>query len=204
MKRTTALIIAFLLCFDAFSQQPVAQRKVAARIEWGGAGGFFMARHFNYICSEGYRVNDEDMGMAGAMNAYFLAGVQTSIGNCFDVAFCLGTEGVWSGRNNLACEICTDWCPRGVTSDGPIMNLAAGAGLSGITPLEMQTIVRLGGGYRFALGNRSGLDFLAGIRGIWDHPSVKDPDTGEYVPGQDVRRNNAVYAALTFSIALNF
>ena len=45
---------------------------------------------------------------------------------------------------------------------------------------------------------------LLGVKYLWDHPRIPNPDGPGYTPAHNIRRNDAGYCALDLTLAINF
>lgn len=201
MRRIAAIL--FLLILHAGATHAQTPFLFRFGVEWGGAYGLYTNSHFNYLTSEGYRVDESDDGYDPCFNGFLSFFVGNDISETISVSLSCGFAGLHDGLRGIPIQLRGSYFPNGSHYDSLILYGDIGADV-----LDFEEspcfIGALGTGWRLALGGQFALDFLAGIRFCLDKPVILDPDSGEKIPAQDINACKADHLALTFSLALNF
>ena len=204
MKRLAALLSALLAlgCLRCPAITPV----VSLGVEWGIEPQIASMHRFNYVCAEGYRVNDQWSGIDYHTNAFVTGNISFNIARWFRLGLYSGYCGVSKNVNVVPLTLRLSFYPKGWNADGFLYFLDSGVGFhlrkAGDPEQSPCILVKGGAGYRHILSSDASLDFLLTARGVIDRPLIEDPDGYGYVT--DVRYCSAAYLALGFSIALNF
>lgn len=204
MKRLLTLTIALLaLCSGrCLAISPV----VSLGVEWGVEPQFATMHRFNYVCAEGYRVNDQWSGVNYHTNAFITGNISFNLGQWFRLGLYSGYSGISKNVNVVPVTLRLSFFPKGWSNTGFLYFLDGGTGFQihkADTPSQAPSILVKGGaGYRYILSSQTSLDFLLTARGAVDNPLILDPDGHGYV--MDVRYSTAAYFAIGFSVALNF
>lgn len=172
-------------------------------IEWGGTVTFLSSHHFNFICSEGYRIDSEDQEASGQVNGVILAKIGINITDGLQISLYSGYAGIEHNRRIVPIEGRVNYYPKGLGCDGILTSAGAGIGINSSWTGITSSYARIGCGYHIALTGSTGLDFIISYRLCTDRPRIEDPDGG-YVPERDIRKDIATYHALKLSIGLNF
>ena len=207
MKNFPAILLTsfLILCGTrAGAQAP----RVRYGLEWGITPTFIRSQDINYISAEGYRVDEDTSGFDFFANGYILADIGVNINDNAALSLYAGYAGLSDNNRVFPLLLRLSAFPKGMTTDGIFLYAEGGVGFHSATPgagtLSSAIIADTGWGYHIALSRSIGLDFQMGLRASFDHVHIKDADTGEWVPDADIRRNDARYYALCFSIGLNF
>ena len=173
-------------------------------LEWGYTATFFKHAHYNFICSEDYRINEKYNTWWYYSNGSVLANAGVDLTKTLNVSAYSGLIGVYSHRWVIPAEMRVRFCPAGNGNDGPVFQAGGGAVFPTSTLTETAARGLLGGGYRFAIFRSMSVDFLLSFNLTWDHDLIKDPDTQAYVPHSAISSNMSEYYAVNLSVALNF
>lgn len=204
MKRLALIPVCLALClFQAQAKVPV---KFSA--EWGYDGMFHTAHHFNYICNEGYRIDDKWQELHYNTNGNILISAGVEITGKSAISIESGITGICRDGWVVPVMLQYTLAPRGNHQPGIIYRADAGIGLHlngpDVNNQRACYIAKASAGYRNALNSRFSLDFLGGIRAVLDFPLIKDPDTHEYLSKEKTRRSIASYCAFCLSVSFNF
>lgn len=210
MKKAFHIVLAVSMlavaCIDASGQSRGTRfPSFTYGVRWGLGETAFRMSDKIFICSEGYRYWDRKHGACLELDGFLEANVGLRFANRSQVALSSGLESLSIGQVVIPAELEYDWAPQGFSSDGWMLYGKAGAAFPIVRDLKkVDWLCGLGCGYRFVLSSRVSVEPRLGLRLAYDHPRVKDPDTGKYVNGRDIIRNDAFYSALCFSVGLNF
>lgn len=175
-------------------------------VEWGGGISLFEAHRFVYTdeiigC---LLPADEEMGFSFVPTAYLLLNFGANIGHHSSIQIEGGFSGVHEDRRVFPIQLRYSYLFNGCNRDGVFVFGCAGVAFPDNGSRRLASLASFGGGWRFSLSRSISLDFLASLRGCFDHPEVWNDDLGKYVPDNCIRRNNAGYAGINVGIALNF
>lgn len=201
MKRSASILLLLLfVTFGAEARIP----HISYGLEWGYTATFFKHADYNFICNEGYRINDNINIWRYFSNGAIMANVGMDITPRLNVSAYSGLLGVYARRWVIPAELRFRFCPSGLDVTGPVFH----AGVAAVYPTSTLTDTGargvLGGGYRFAIYKSLSVDFLLSVNLTVDHDRITDPDTKEYVLRKDITSNVSEYCALNLSVALNF
>lgn len=204
MKRLIIFILAALICTNGFAGQPTnAFPRMTFGLEWGGSATLFTSYHFNYICSEGYRLDVEGRDFVCYSNADILGTFGMNITDWLNFSVFSGFEGISSGRRIIPIGGRATFYSKGYSGQGMMLRAGAGLGISASSRSFSTSFGLAGIGYHVPLSRSISLDFIFGYKVYLDTPPVEDIEGG-YVPERDIRKDIATYHALNFSIGLNF
>lgn len=179
-----------------------------AGIEWGYCQYFYKFRHYNIQSIDGYRINEKSQGMYMYPDGQILASVGANISRHLHLSLLGGYAGISDSCRVYPLLMRLSWFPHTVAAGGIFFDADCGVGFnSGTGSIDRRKaagIADIGGGYRVRLTPRLSLDFLAAFRLAIDSPSIPDPDVPGMVSADRIRRNNAAYYAVDFSVALSF
>lgn len=203
MKHRSGILVTILAVMLCTAVQ--ARPRPGFGIEWGGGASFLETHHFNYNTQEG-RINDVSTRFLFHAQAYVLADFNLHITDRIGIALVSGYQGIFKDREMIPLDLRLKFCPKGFSEDGPVLFAEGGAGFPVIHKQAnvVAALGAVGGGFRLALKDMTGIDFTLAIRGCLDHPDVYDEVNGLWIDSADVKRNNAAYFALTIGVALNF
>lgn len=203
--RRLLLISVLLLSFAP----RMAARRIPDRIvygfEWGASARLLEHHHYNFICNEGYRIDQRGASFDPCMNGFLLAHLGVDLGRSFNLSAVGGYAGMSEDHSCIPLGLRCMYAPRGIHSDGILFSMDGEVGVPLCSDIQgFDHIASLSAGYRLALSRFISLDFKGGIRSSYCHKVLTDPDTSETIKGRDVRRNDAFSHALYLSVALEF
>ena len=174
-------------------------------MEWGYTQTFYFARSYNFISEEGYRVFEDDRGFRFSPNASVLIGFGYHLNDRVCLSLQTGYLGVGENNRLLPALMRLSFYPETNSEDGFFAFAQGGAAWHEHDVLGGQAWLGSGGGgYRICLGAGCTLDLLVGLKYLYDHPAIPNPEGPGNVPGPNIRRNDARYCALDLSIAVSF
>lgn len=174
-------------------------------VEWGYSQCFLLFHSYNYISEEGSRFYDQTSELHLQPNGLILGYIGMDLGERLNLSLYGGYLGV--GRDNRLFPIMLrgSWFPRGTHDDGGLFFAQAGPALHGFPEgRKVAWLGSLGGGYRFRLSDDCFLDLLGGIKILYDHPLIPNPEGPGHVPARNIRKNDAGYCALDLTISVSF
>ena len=182
------------------------------RLRIGGIAGmaysqnFYKIWHSNFICNDGYRVDDSGQERHFHASGSFLAGVTFETGRKTVLSLQSGYAGI-SDRSRIVPVLLGITRFNGsASSDSAFWYASAGAGfhIEGMQRYGIAALTALGGGYRFCLCPELSMDLKMGLNASYDRPPVKDIDGIGYVPRRNIRRSNSVCCALEIGVSFSF
>lgn len=204
MKRLTLILLSAFICITAAASSPKNDfPRITFGIEWGYSATVFTSYHFNYICSEGYRLDNEGRDFIYHSNGDIIGTFGVNILDWLRIGLFSGYEGISEDRRIIPVGAKLTVCPDGYIENGVLFRIGGGMGISPRDRAMTTSFGIVGFGYHVALTRESSIDFILGYKAYIDHPPVEDIDGG-YVSERDTRKNIATYHALNFSISLNF
>ena len=186
------------------SAQPAAGAKLnrlVFGVEWGYTSSLFNIYHNNYLSPEGIRVDDKGFEFDYSSNGHILAGVSYAFARRYEAGLYLGFIGVAQDRRLAPVSFRATYYFDSYLSDGLFCYLDAGPAFG--ENQNVTLIEKIGGGYRVKLSDHFCLDFMLSFHICSDHPKIFDTDD-QQITGDDLRRNDATYGGLNFSLALRF
>ncbi len=210
MRRKLLFIILLMSAFASSATARVLPdgpvfNRLRVGVEWGYTQTFFLARSYNFISDEGYRVYDKYIGFHWSSNAQITAQVGYILGERSLVSLCGGYMGMGRDNRLLPLAVRYTFYPRAVYNDGIFLYGQGGVAWHTHTTAGKTAILGVAGaGYRVRLSDTCNLDFLVGLKGLLDHPAIPDPGRSGNIPENNIRRNVAGYCALDFSVAISF
>ena len=169
--------------------------------EWGYTSSLFNIYHNNYLSPEGIRVDEKGVNFDYYSNGHVLAGVGYAFARKYEVGAYLGFIGVAQERRLVPLSLRATYYFDSYLSDGLFCYLDGGPAFG--ENQNVTLIGKIGGGYRVKLSNRFSLDFLLSFHICSDHPKIFNSDD-QQITGDDLRRNDATYGGLNFTLALRF
>lgn len=200
MKR----VLCILLLVLSGAVAPAKGPHFTYGLEWGYTATFFKHADYNFICSEGYRINETHDIWWYYSNGAILANAGVDLTRKLNVSAYSGLLGVYSHRWVIPAEVRVRYCPAGNDRNGPVFHAGGGATFPTSTLTETAGRGLIGGGYRFSIFRSMSVDFLLSFNLTFDHDLITDPDTHGYVPHSAITTNMSEYYAVCASIALNF
>lgn len=208
MRRKLFIIIFLLQALIASARTPDGSfiSRVRLGVEWGYSQGFLQVWNYNFISQEGSRFYDNSAEPRLQPNGIviFLAGMDL-YQDRIHLGLAAGYAG--AGRDNRVFPLLLRFCyfPKSTHADGIFVQLQGGPALH-LHPVWRQPAWTgsVGGGYRICLSDELNLDLTAGIKYLYDHPLIPNPEGPGNVPERNIRKNDAGYCALDLTIALSF
>ena len=200
--------LALLVSFAPLRAVNPARRdgsfRVLYGVEWGYDMQFVDAYHYNYTDgTEGFRVDDRKVKPTLYSNGHAAAHMTAEFAEKFALGFHAGYAGIQQRTRIFPMSLRFSYFTESYMTDGNFVFLEGGAGIheqrSTVSPFA-----RAGYGHRIRLTRRASMDFSASLRCTEDHPPIYDASIPGYVDEENVRRSDALYGALIFSISLNF
>ena len=203
MKRMSTLFAALLLCLSAAGGGKEFLRRIHPGIEWGHTLTAATYQHYNYLDpSIGFRINEEGWLAPPASNAYILGSISYNISETLSFSLLSGYQGISKGRRAVPVLCRAYYYFTGMQSDGFYFTYDFGVNLLATGGHGNQ--LQLGTGYSMVLTPRCSVGLFASVRAVYDQPDIWDPIEEEYIPEQNIRRNDAWYCALNIGVALKF
>ena len=173
-------------------------------IEWGYDLTLIDIYHRNYMDAiDGFRIDDDGVKPMLYSNAHATAHVDLEFARRFGIGLHAGYAGILEGIRFCPVSLRFSYFTKSYGMDGSFCFLEGGAGVhdnrSTVSPFG-----RLGYGYRLKLTRRASMDFTGSLRLAADHPPIYDDTIRDYVAEENIRRSDALYGAMVFSISLNF
>ncbi|MCR4824023.1 MAG: hypothetical protein K5849_01570 [Bacteroidales bacterium] len=175
-------------------------------MEWGYSQCFYRGWNYNFISEEGSRFYDRSYELHLKANGIVLGQIGFNMNkDRFNLSLLSGYIGVGENNQMIPFLLRFSYYPRTAAEDGMFAFAQAGPGLH-IFPGEREAawLASLGAGYRITLSLDCNLDLLLGIKYLYDHPLIPNPEGPGYVPRRNIRKNNAGYCALDLTLAVNF
>jgi len=204
MKRRFILIILSIIATCQVCRASEPEFHIGG--EWGFAATVFR-QYYAYYLYDGEAVLDtEDYFLILATgHALLNAGIYFS--DKFEASILGGIMGIHTGRMVAPVLARFSYYPSGYHSKG-FFCFADGGPALGVTKNEeasgICSICHLGGAYRCPLSSKFSLDFKLAARAAFDHPGIKDPYSGGYIPVGNVRKSKSNMYALELSLAIDF
>ncbi len=174
-------------------------------VEWGYSQCFFLYRNYNIFSEEGYRIHERYAGMHLRSNGAFYGQIGFDFARKYNLALYAGYIGVGENNRLLPIQLRASFFPHTTVEDGIFTYVQGGPAWHTLTGgYQLGWLATLGGGYRITLSADCNLDLLVGVKYLWDHPRIPNPDGPGYTPAHNIRRNDAGYCALDLTIAVNF
>ncbi len=205
-------IIALLALYQAPSSAQQENTGFFDKFTFGIEGSYissvFVYRHFNFISSYGYRIDHKYSDTGYRNNGEFLIHFGLNASRHINLSLYTGYSGVYRLKTTYPVTLRV----TGLFGNDPMRGrwlvfAGAGPGFSDAGDrISLSGIWKAGGGYRVALSRFSKLDFLMSVRTVMSDNGVSDPENASavYIPEENLRRNDAIYLALTFGIGITF
>lgn len=174
-------------------------------VDWGYSQQLYSIKHFNYITDDGYRVDEEEQGFTPYPNGRVGGSVSFLLSDRFTTGLAFGYLGCGSKERMYPILLRAAWYPNTYFLDGFFAHIDAGTFIPSSNYSKHPSLIgEVGPGYHVVLGGRFSVDFKADFRVSYTRPPIHRADGTGYIEERNIRRNNAVYCALDFSIAVNF
>lgn len=177
-------------------------------IEGSYIGTVASHRHFNFISSYGYRVDRKFTDTRYRSNGEFLMHIGANISDRFNLSLYTGKSGI--GRYMLVTPLTlrgTYYFGKDPMKSRWLVYLDAGPGFSGSgNEISASGMFKAGTGYRIPLGKYTRLDFLISYRNAMANKRVLGISSASsiYIAEENLRKNDALFFALTFGIGITF
>lgn len=201
--RIISTLAALLLTVRAGAAAP--PEWIRFSVDWGYSQQIYKMEHFNYITDEGYRVDDGCQVFDLYPNARVSARASMLLNDYATVGLAFSYMGCGAKERMYPLMLTAAWYPKSYFEDGIFLHADAGTFIPSSGYSRKASIIgEIGPGYRVVLGGRFSVDFKMDLRITYTRPPIPLSDSTGYVEERNIRRNNAVYCALDFSIAVNF
>lgn len=207
MKKIKLTILCILLCCTASAARP-GYPGFTFGAEWSYVATVLSYRHYNFISTDGQRVNQKKLYSGIHSNGQILLHGGYNFSRHFNLSLYTGYSGINKSESMIPVSLRgTFLLGRDPLANRGLVYLDIGTGINGL-PDEARLSLsgKIGGGYRVSLSKCTKLDFLVSLQSIFTRPDVYEHNAGEtqYVTEDRLRRNNAFYFAPTFGIGLTF
>lgn len=205
MKNTSRKLLIFcilsLMHFTA-SGQGRAHLEPVFGVEWGGALTLAEYYHWNYIAGEGNRVDEKGNIYSFKSTGVLMAKAGVRFYDHYTATLNSGIIGIRQQRSAVPITARFTYSFHPYDTNGWICYLEGGA----VYPNRYYAnfIAESGAGYRLNLSHRFSLDFTVSLRVCGDERQITDPETGNEVDVWNIRKNNSLFHAACYKIALNF
>lgn len=210
MMRRKRILIILLIIFASISSEARLPdswffRRFNMGLEWSYTQTLLRIWNYNILSEEGYRIYDKDAAFMFHPNASVSAQIGYLLNDHFVIAIHGGYTGIGKGNRLLPVQLRLSWFPDPVDEDGGFFYLQGGPAFH-LRPQEMRPawLFASGMGYRLRLNAECNLDFSLGLKYLYDHPLLPNPEGPGYVPAHNIRKNNAGSFALDLSMGFNF
>lgn len=210
MKRSVIISLLLVIIQLPSAAQPgskvLGEGKMHIRygVEWGYSATFLNNFHSVYFDPDaGYRIDQKGTDFFLYSNGYVSAKAGVELFRHYSATIIAGYAGIKQDRRIVPVSLRAGYHFNSYDTSGSMVFIEGGAGLH---PLEETAsfLYKAGFGYRVMMSRKSSLDFMASVYLAGDHPGIYNQDIPGYIPGILVRRSDACYAAISFSIAINF
>lgn len=203
-RRLIIVIAMSLACICARARAPFLRYG----IEWGFNPNVFAKTQLNYLTSEGYRVIDNTDRGDFFPCGFIMANIGINAWEYMSVSVHSGYMGVSRNNRVIPLLLRVTGHINGSQKDGMFVFLDGGVGFhlpkTDEPPRKLGVTGDAGIGYRLRLSSGMSLDLSFCIKGFYDRPLIKDPDTGQYVPEEDIFKSDAFYLNPSVSVGLTF
>ena len=201
-----ALFVVVFFCMPTLAQEEKSlSDRFSYGVEWGYSQCFLLARDYNFLSEEGYRVFEQYTDFDWHANGQIFARVGFSLTDRTQISLLGGYFGTGENNRLLPALLRLAYFPATERQDGwqfwlqggPAWHVHAIAG-------KMALLAEAGAGYRLCLHPACSMDLLVGLKYLYDHPSIPNPEAPGNVPAHNIRKNVAGHCALDISIAFSF
>lgn len=209
MRRKLILIISLIISASISSEARLPDgwffRRFNMGLEWSYTQSLLRTWDYNILSEEGYRIYDKDAAFMFHPNASVSAQIGFLLNDSFVIAIHGGYAGIGKGNRLLPLQLRLSWFPDTFDGGGRFIYLQGGPAFR-IRPQEMRQawLFVSGMGYRLRLNTECNLDLSLGLKYLYDHPLLPNPEGPGYVPAHNIRKNNAGSFALDLSMGFNF
>ena len=209
MRRKLILIISLIISASISSEARLPDgwffRRFNMGLEWSYTQSLLRTWDYNILSEEGYRIYDKDAAFMFHPNASVSAQIGFLLNDSFVIAIHGGYAGIGKGNRLLPLQFRLSWFPDTFDGGGRFIYLQGGPAFR-IRPQEMRQawLFVSGMGYRLRLNTECNLDLSLGLKYLYDHPLLPNPEGPGYVPAHNIRKNNAGSFALDLSMGFNF
>lgn len=203
MKRLLIILLIFT-CFNIIVKAEDNHKpRFVYGIEWGYAATFQSGYHYNFFAPEGYRVDDYGNSFGYKSNADVYLYLGHEIGKSWIVSLYAGYAGVGKIHEVIPVTLrATRFWGDDPSTDRWFAFIDAGSGISVKKPVQEIIAGKIGGGYRIALSQKTGLDLILALRMTYTHPEIIYD--GQPVDVGKVNRSNAYLSAVSLGLSLSF
>jgi len=193
-RKLLAFAVAVLTVAECIAAEPGSAR-IHFTLDWGPAIRLLEVHHSNFLTEEGFRIDDSGASISPFINGFCNFRLGCYIGDFFSVSVGTGVRGF--GPKQQVFPVCCrlDYKIKGYSEDGPISYAEAGLGFAPDNNPSDVILAGVGAGYRYTLGDTSGLELTLGASVASSHPQIW---------ASDVRRNDALSLAVNMGIAIDF
>lgn len=201
-KLSISLIIILLSCLSTMTEARNARRPVFTYgAEWNYVGTFASAKRQNFYSPDGYRVGIRKTELTYASNGEILFHVGVNPDDNWNVALYAGYTNIAKENDAIPISLrLTRFFYSNELSDKWLCYLDFGSGFTPNKELKPQFSGKIGGGYRFSLSRRTKIDLVSGIKLSYTKPQVYFDN--ELIPDSQIKRNSAIFTALTIGISI--
>lgn len=209
MRRKLILIISLIISASISSEAHLPDgwffRRFNMGLEWSYTQSLLRTWDYNILSEEGYRIYDKDAAFMFHPNASVSAQIGFLLNDSFVIAIHGGYAGIGKGNRLLPLQLRLSWFPDTFDGGGRFIYLQGGPAFR-IRPQEMRQawLFVSGMGYHLRLNTECNLDLSLGLKYLYDHPLLPNPEGPGYVPAHNIRKNNAGSFALDLSMGFNF
>ena len=172
-------------------------------LEWGYAAVVHSGFHYNYFAPEGFRMDEFGSAFTYQGNAEAYLNIGYNLSDIWNISVYAGYLGV----SDLHKAIPISFRGTRFFGDDPAEDrwfafMDLGTGICLKKPVQEIFSGKLGCGFRMALSQTTGLDFLFSVKTIYTHPDIYYD--GIEIPFDKTNRNDAYISSLSLGIALSF
>ena len=211
MRHRIAIVAAVLALLSGIAPvlagNPPGQEgsaRLSYGIEWGYDALVLDAYHYNYLdAADGFRIDDEAVKPMYYSNGHAEFHLTMEFARRWALGLHAGYAGIRQRTRIFPLALRSTYFVESFRNDGQFLFLEGGAGFHEMRK-NLSPFGRLGYGYGAVLSRRNSIDFSASLRVAADHPPIYDSSIPGYVAEENIRRSDALYGAILFSVALNF
>ena len=205
MLHTIFLVLALLASPLVLQADDKDKIRLTGGLEWGYSLSSTVYSHYNFLASSGIRVDIKDNSINADSNGYIDAYLGGKFLRKYAVTLRGGWYGVQSDRRTAIVSARAYYYFKDYLSDSVIMFLEGGTGLASTLEDERMYIAKLGGAYQFHLSGWMNLFLSLSLQAVEDHPASFYDSIGKAsVTSPDLLRSDAWYAAVNFTVGLDF
>lgn len=208
MRRKLFIIIFLLQALIVSAGTPYSSffSRIRLGAEWGYSQCFFRAWNYNFISQEGSRFYENSADLYLQPNGILMLQAGVDLGqDRFNIGLSAGYIGVGKDNRVFPLLLRIAYFPVTTHSEGPFLHVQGGPAMH-LHPVWRKPawMGAAGAGYRICLSDELNLDLLAGIKYLYDHPVIPNPEGPGNVPERNIRKNDAGYCALDLTVAISF